>query len=105
MQSDASKHILHDFTGVSGFALDGWESSLNTRCQDTIVHTQADLLLLACLGKVEFKERNKSLGSDTFGNVVNLAERLLVVSEIIVSTRNRTIAAMNRLVRTQRAKS
>jgi hypothetical protein len=79
VQSDASKHILHDFTGVSGFALDGWESGLDARCQDTVVHTQADLLLLACLGKVEFKERNKSLRSDTFGNVVNLAKCLLVV--------------------------
>jgi hypothetical protein len=52
MHSNSAKHILDNFTSISGLAVDRRECGLDARSKHSVVHPQANLLLLACLGKI-----------------------------------------------------
>lgn len=80
MHADAAQHVLHHIAGVDGFALNVREGGLNARRQHFVVDAQANLVLLARLGQVQLEKRDQRVGRDAFGNVIDLAERLLVVS-------------------------
>ena len=80
MQSKPTEHILNDLTGVTSFAFDERECRLNTSSKSLVRQTQNDLILLAGLGKIQLEKRDQGLGCDTFRNVVDFTEGLLVVS-------------------------
>jgi hypothetical protein len=79
VETNTTKKILNDLAGVTGLAVDVGESGLNASCKTLIGKTQNHLLLLVRLGEVQVKERDQSLGGDTFGDVVDFAKGLLVV--------------------------
>jgi hypothetical protein len=79
VKTNTTEKILNNLAGVTGLAVDVGESGLDASCQTLIGKTQNHLLLLVRLGEVQVKERDQSLGRDTFGDVVDFAKGLLVV--------------------------
>ena len=80
VQSKSTEHVLDDLTGVTSFAFDERECRLDTSSKSLIRETQNNLILLAGLGKIQFEKRDQGLRCDTFRNIVDFTEGLLVVS-------------------------
>lgn len=83
METDPTEQILNDFTSVAGLTIHEVKGGFNTAGQGLICKTQDYLLLLVRLGEVQFQERHQGLGCDTFGDVVDFAQCLLVVSSLV----------------------
>lgn len=87
MQPESTKHILHNFTGVSCLTIDKRERRFDTRSQRLVSKSENDLLLFARLWKVQFEKVDKSVRGDTFRNIVDFAKSLLVVSIVCEHSR------------------
>jgi hypothetical protein len=80
VQTETTEEILDDLTGVTGLAVHEGESGLDASCETLVQQTQNNLLLLARLGEIQFKERNQNLGGNTLRDIVDFTQGLLVVS-------------------------
>lgn len=80
VETETTEHVRDNLAGVAGFALEAGVGSLDAGGQVLVQQTEDDLALLAGLGEVQVEERDEELGGDTFGDIVDFAECLLVVS-------------------------
>lgn len=80
MESNSTEHILNDFTGIAGFAINKWEGRFDASSERLVANSQNHLFLLTRLGKIQFQEGNKSIGRDTLRDIINFTKGLLVVS-------------------------
>jgi hypothetical protein len=56
VQSDSTEHILNDFAGITGFAIDERKGGLDASSKCLIRESQHNLLLLAGFREVHLQE-------------------------------------------------
>jgi len=80
VQSETTEEILDNLAGVTGLAVYKGESGLDASCKTLVQQTQDNLLLLARLREIQFKERDQSLRGNSLRDIVDFTQGLLVIS-------------------------
>lgn len=80
MQSKPTKHVLDNLAGVTSLAFNESECGLDTSSKSLIRKTKNNLILLLWFRKIQLEKGNERVRCDSFRNIVDFAQSLLVVS-------------------------